>query len=48
MAVQLVARGRIYKLRAHQKIRLLCILATDIPPRATGEPSNINGRGPVP
>jgi len=47
-AIQLVARGHIYKLRAHQKIRLLCIPFTDIPPRAIGEPANTNGRGPVP
>jgi hypothetical protein len=47
MTIQLVARGPIYKLRVHHKIRLFCIPATDIPPRAIGEPSNINGRGPV-
>jgi hypothetical protein len=48
MALQLVARSQIYKLRVHQKIKRLCIPVTDIPPRAIGEPANTNGRGPVP
>ena len=48
IALQIVTRGHIYKLRVHQKIRRFCIPVTDIPPHAIGEPANTNGRVPVP